>query len=106
MGKPKVLLKSKKLKFLDSPLKCPRTSKTLNDESLRKKRKLIILDETGSELLNPCRPAWTLSLNPELKLFDKRRSLKVISTILRSNLDMLIDKPLMLVRTSKYFRVS
>merc|ERR1711934_485558 len=44
-------------------------------------------------LLSPCRPVWTLSPNPELKPFDRRRSLKETSTILKSSLVMPTDRP-------------
>merc|ERR1712150_460984 len=66
----------KKLRFFDLPSKCLSLNKTWNDDSPRKKKKSITLDETVSELLSPCRPVWTLSPNPELKPFDRRRSSK------------------------------
>merc|ERR1712178_471977 len=47
----------------------------------------------GNELLNPCRPVWTLNPKPEPKPFDRRRSSKVTSTIWKSNSDMPTDKP-------------
>merc|ERR1712173_28125 len=85
--------KPKKPRFFDLPSKCPNPNRTLNDDWLRKKKKSITPDETVSELLNPCKPVWTLNPNPELKLFDRRRSSKVTSTIWKSNSDMLTDKP-------------
>merc|ERR1712110_185418 len=106
LRKPKARSKSKKLKYFDLPSKCPRTNRTSSDESLRKKRKSTTPDETVSELSNPCRPAWTLSLNPELKPFDRRRSSKATLTTLKSNSDMPTDKLLMPARTSKFSRAS
>merc|ERR1712173_626 len=64
-----------------------------NDDWLRKKKKSITLDETVSELLNLCRPVWTLNPNPEPKPSDRRRSSKATSTIWKSNSDMPTDKP-------------
>merc|ERR1712050_36340 len=46
-----------------------------------------------SELLNPCRPVWTLNPNPEPKLSDRRRSSKATSTIWKSNSAMPTDRP-------------
>merc|ERR1711972_656983 len=68
-------------------------NRTLNDDWLKKKKKSITLDETVSELLNPCRPVWILNPNPEPKPSDRRKSLKVTSTIWKSNSDMPTDKP-------------
>merc|ERR1711879_522397 len=106
LKKLKAPSKSKKLKFSDLPSKCLRTNKTSNDESLRKKKKLTPPDETVSELLNPCKLPWTLNPNPEPKLFDRRRSLKVTSTTSKFNSDMPTDEPPMPVRASKFFRDS
>merc|ERR1712066_307103 len=61
LKKPKVPSKSKKLKFSDSPSKCPRTNRTSNDDWLRKKKRSTPPDETVSELLNPCKLPWTLN---------------------------------------------
>merc|ERR1712178_441153 len=47
----------------------------------------------GNELLNPCRPVWTLNPKPEPKPFDRRRSSKVTSTTWKSNSAMPTDKP-------------
>merc|ERR1712066_193085 len=106
LKKPKVPSKSKKLKFSDSPSKCPRTNRTSNDDWLRKKKRSTPPDETVSELLNPCKLPWTLNPKPEPKLFDRRRSWKATSTTWKSNSDMPTDKQLMPARTSKFFRVS
>merc|ERR1711972_295300 len=91
--KLKPLLKPKKPKFFDSPLKCLNPNKTLNDDWLKKKKKSITPDETVNELLNPCRPVWTLNPNLEPKLSDRRRSSKVTSTTWKSNSAMPTDKP-------------
>merc|ERR1711972_232592 len=50
LKKPKVPSKSKKLKFSDSPSKCPRINRTSNDDWPRKKKKSTPPDETVSEL--------------------------------------------------------
>merc|ERR1712066_523367 len=92
LKKLKAPSKSKKLKFSDSPSKCLRTNKTLNDESLRKKKKSTPPDETVSELSNPCKLPWTLNPKPEPKLFDRRRSSKVTLTTWKSNSDTPTDK--------------
>merc|ERR1712066_20362 len=85
--------KPKKPRFFDSPSKCLSPNKTLNDDWLKKKKKSITLDETVSELLNPCRPVWILNPNLEPKPFDRRRSSKVTSTTWKSNSAMPPDKP-------------
>merc|ERR1712223_593146 len=64
LKKPKAPSKSKKLKFSDSPSKCPRTNRTLNDDWLKKKKRSPPPDETVSELLNPCKPPWTPNPKP------------------------------------------
>merc|ERR1712050_282243 len=102
LKKLKAPSKSKKLKFSDSPSKCPRTNKTLSDESPRKKKKSTPPDETVSELLNPCKLPWILNPKPEPKLFDRRRSWKATSTTWKSNSDMPTDKPLMPANKSKF----
>merc|ERR1711972_198829 len=89
----KLLSKLKKPRFFDSPLKCLNPNKTLNDDWLRKKKRSITPDETVNELLNPCRPVWTLNPNPEPKPSDRRRSSKVTSTTWKSNSVMPTDKP-------------
>merc|ERR1712173_15217 len=85
--------KPKKPRFFDLPSKCPNPNRTLNDDWQKKKKKSITPDETVSELLNPCRPVWTLNPNLELKPSDRRRSSKVTSTIWKSNSAMPTDKP-------------
>merc|ERR1712066_695678 len=62
------------------------------------------LDETVSELLNPCKLPWILNPKPEPKLFDRRRSSKVTSTIWKSNSDTPTDRPLMPANRSKLFK--
>merc|ERR1712066_1185594 len=96
--------KPKKPRFFDSPSKCLSPNKTLNDDWLKKKKKSITPDETVSELSNPCRPVWTLNPNLEPKLFDRRRSSKVTSTIWKSNSDTPTDRPLMPANRSKLFK--
>merc|ERR1711879_580034 len=84
--------KLKKPRFFDLPSKCPNPNRTSNDDWPKKKKKSITPDETVSELLNPCRPVWTLNPNLELKPSDRRRSSKVTSTIWKSNSAMPTDK--------------
>merc|ERR1712178_48542 len=79
--------------FFDLPSKCPNPNRTSNDDWPKKKKKSITPDETVSELLNPCRPVWTLNPNLELKPSDRRRSSKVTSTIWKSNSAMPTDRP-------------
>merc|ERR1712127_508912 len=90
--KPKALLRSKRLRSFDSPLRCPKTNRTLNDESLRKKKKSITPDETANELSSPCKLVWIPNPNLELKPFELKRSSKVTSTTLKSNSDTPTDK--------------
>merc|ERR1712223_1226246 len=78
--------------------------KTLNDDWLKKKRKSITPDETVSELLNPCRPVWTLNPNPEPKPSDRRRSSKATSTIWKSNSAMPTDRPTKLPNKLRCFK--
>merc|ERR1712110_460852 len=93
LKKLKLQLRPKRLRFFDSPLKCPSPNKTWNDDSPRKKKKSITLDETVSELSSLCRPVWTLNPNLELKPFDRRRSSKATSTTSKSSLDTPTDRP-------------
>merc|ERR1711941_138195 len=91
--KLKLPLKPKKPRFFDLPSKCLNPNKTSNDDWPKKKKKSITPDETVNELLNPCRPVWTLNPNPEPKPFDRRRSSKVTLTTWKFNLAMPIDRP-------------
>merc|ERR1712066_1185962 len=81
--------------------KCLKTNKTSKEDLPRKKKKLTTPDATVNVLLNPCKPPWTLNPKLALKPSALKRSSKVTSTTLKSNLAMLTAMLLMLQNKSR-----